>query len=160
MCLAGRQQGNGKAKNSGKQLRHAAAKALTLERGTNWVEVSPVVVRACHETPDPLAYTRNDIVFVTHSPTKGPPLAEPKVLSQNASHYFQRRGDLIALARRAKIQVQETMAYKYNKRRRLSAHFSTGDRVWVSPQRKNLGDKTCPCWDGPYEVVAKRADDL
>ena len=38
--------------------------------------------------------------------------------------------------------------------------FSEGDHVWVGRQRKNLGDKTCPYWDGPYEVVAKKAQDL
>ena len=58
------------------------------------------------------------------------------------------------------IQVQETMAHKYNKRRRKSPNFSKGDRVWVRRQRKNLGDKTCSYWDGPYEVVAKKAHDL
>ena len=39
MCLAGRHQGNGKAENTGSQLRHDVAKALTLKNGTNWVEV-------------------------------------------------------------------------------------------------------------------------
>ena len=76
------------------------------------------------------------------------------------THYFQRREELIALARRAMIQVQETMAHKYNKSRRTSPSFSKGDRVWVRRQCKNLGDKTFPYWDGPYEVVAKKAHDL
>ena len=48
MCLAGRHQPNGKAENTGKQLRRAVAKALTLKKGTNWVEVLPAVVRAWH----------------------------------------------------------------------------------------------------------------
>ena len=56
--------------------------------------------------------------------------------------------------------MQETMARKYNKSRRMSPNFSKGDRVWVRRQRKSLGDKTCPYWDGPYEVVAKKAHDL
>ena len=56
--------------------------------------------------------------------------------------------------------MQETMAHKCNKRKRMSPDFSKVDRVWVRPQRKNLGDKTCPYWDGPYEVVAKKAHDL
>ena len=56
--------------------------------------------------------------------------------------------------------MQETMAHKYNKSRRMSPNFSKGDRVWVCRQRKNLGDKTCPYWDGPHEVVAKKAHDL
>ena len=81
-------------------------------------------------------------------------------MAQNAAHYFQRREELIALARRALIQVQETKAHKYNKSRRMSCNFSKGDRVWVRRQRKNLGDKTCPYWDGPYEVVVKKAHDL
>ena len=42
----------------------------------------------------------------------------------------------------------------------MSPNFSKGDRVWVRQQRKNLGDKTCPYWDGPYEVVANKAHDL
>ena len=42
----------------------------------------------------------------------------------------------------------------------MSPNFSKGDRVWVRRQRENLGDKTCPYWDGPYEVVAKKAHDL
>ena len=42
----------------------------------------------------------------------------------------------------------------------MSPNFSKEDRVWVRCQRKNLGDNTCPCWDGPYEVVAKKAHDL
>ena len=46
MCLAGRHEGNGKAENTGRQLRRAVAKALTLNKGTNWVEVLPAVVRA------------------------------------------------------------------------------------------------------------------
>ena len=50
MCLAGRHQGSGKAKNTGKQLRRAVAKALTLKKGTDWVEVRPTVVQAWHET--------------------------------------------------------------------------------------------------------------
>ena len=41
MCLAGSHQGNGKAENTGKQLRRAVAKALTLRKGANWVEICP-----------------------------------------------------------------------------------------------------------------------
>ena len=161
MCLAGRHQGNGKAENTGKQLRPAVAKALTLREGTILVEVLPAVVRAWHETTGPSGYTPNEIVFCKHNRTKAPPpLAEPQGDVQDAAHYFQRREELIALARRAMIQVQETIAHKYNKRRRMSPNFSEGDRVWVRRQRKNLGDKTCPYWDGPYEVVAKKAHDL
>ena len=44
MCLAARHQGNGKAENTGKQLRRAVAKALTLKKGTNWLMVLPAVV--------------------------------------------------------------------------------------------------------------------
>ena len=160
MCLAGRHQGHGKAENTGKQLRRAVAKALTLKKGTNWVKVLPAVVPAWHETTGPSGYTSNEIVFGKHNRTKGPPLAEPKGLAQDGAHYFQRREKLIALARRAMIQVQETIAHKYNKRSRMSLKSFKGDRVWVRRQRKNLGDKTCPCRDGPYEVVAKKAHDL
>ena len=39
-------------------------------------------------------------------------------------------------------------------------NFSKGDRVWVRRKHKNLGKKTCPYWDGPYKVVAKKARDL
>ena len=124
------------------------------------MEVLPAVVRAWHETTGPSGYTPNEIVFGTHNRTKLPPLAEPKAVAQDAVHYFQRREVLHALARRAMIQVQETMAHKYNKRRRMSPNFAKGDGVWVRCQRKNLGDKTCPYWDGPYEVVAKKAHDL
>ena len=88
-------------------------------------------------------------MFGKHNRTKGHPLAETKGVAQDAAHYFQRREELIALARRAMIQVQETMARKYNKSRRMSPNFSKGDRVRVRRQRKNLGDKTCPYWDGP-----------
>ena len=56
MCLAGRHQGNGKAENTGKQLRRAVAKALSLKKGTNWEEVLPAVVRAWHETTGPSGY--------------------------------------------------------------------------------------------------------
>ena len=160
MSLAHRHQGNAKAKNTGKQLRHAVAKALTLKKGTNWVEILPAVVRAWHETTGPSNYTPNEIVFHKYNRTNGPPLAEPKGVAQDATHYFKRREELIALARRAMIQVQEPMAHKYNKTRRMSPNFSKGDRVWVRRQRKNLGDKTCPYWDGPYEVVAKKAHHL
>ena len=160
MCLAGRPQGNGKAENTGKQLLRAVAKALTLKKCNNWVEVLPAVVRAWHETTGPSGYTPNGIVFGKHNRTRGPPLAEPEGVAQDAAHYFQRRQELIALARRAMIQVQETMAHKYNKSRRMSPNFSKGDRVRVRRQCKNLGNKTCPYWDGPYEVVAKKAHDL
>ena len=60
MCLAGRHQGNGKAENTGKQLRRAVAKALTLRKGTNRVEVLPDVVRAWHENTGPSGYPPND----------------------------------------------------------------------------------------------------
>ena len=108
----------------------------------------------------PSGYTRNQIVFGSHNRTKGHPLAEPKGVAQDAAHYFQRREERIALARRAMIQVQETMAHKYNKWRRMFPNFSKGECVWVRRQRKNLGDKTCPYWDGPYEVVAEKAHNL
>ena len=160
MCLAGRHQGNGKPENTGKQLRCAVAKALTLKKGKHWVEVLPAVVPRWHETTGPSGYTPKEIVFGKHNRTKGPPLAEPKKVAQDAAHYFQRREVLIALAHRAMIQVQETMAHKYNKSRRMSPNFSKGDRVCVRRQRKNLGDKTCPYRDEPYEVVAKKAHDL
>ena len=58
------------------------------------------------------------------------------------------------------IHVQETMAHKYNKMRRISPNFSKGDRVPVGRQRKKLGDNTCPYLNGPYDVVAKKAHDL
>ena len=131
-----------------------------LKKGTNWEEVLPAVVRAWHESTGPSGDTPNGIVFGKHNRTKGPPPAEPKGVAQDAAHYFQQREELIALARRAMIYVQETMAHKYTKRRRMSLNFSNGDRVWVCRQRKNLGDKTCPYWDGPYEVVAKKAHDF
>ena len=41
MCLANRHQGIGKAENTGKQLRRAVAKALTLKRGTICVHIFP-----------------------------------------------------------------------------------------------------------------------
>ena len=160
MCLAGRHQGNGKALHTGKQLRRAVAKALTSKKGTNWVEVLRAVVRALNETTGPTGYTPNEIGFGKHNRTKGPPLAEPKGVAQEAAHYFLRREKLIALARRAMIQVQETMAHKYNKKRRMALNFSKADRVWVRRQRKNLSDETCPYWDGPDEVLAKKAHDL
>ena len=160
LCLGGRHQGNGKAKSTDKQLRCAVAKALTLRKCTNWVEFLPAVVRAWHETTGPPGFTSNKIVFGKHNHTKGPPLAEPKGAAQDAAHYFKRREGLIALARRAMIHVQETMAHKYNMKRRMFPNFSKGDRVWVRRQRINLGDKTCPYGDGPYEVVAKKAQDL
>ena len=108
LCLAGRQHCSGKAENTGKQLRRAVAKALTWDKGTNWVELLPAVVRAWHETTGPSCFTPNEIVFGKHNRTKGPPLAEPKGVAQDAAHYFQRREELIALARRALIHVQET----------------------------------------------------
>ena len=46
MFLAGRYQGNGKTQNTRKQLRRAVAKALTLKKDTNWVDVLPALVRA------------------------------------------------------------------------------------------------------------------
>ena len=58
------------------------------------------------------------------------------------------------------IHKQETLAHKYNKRRRMFPNFSKGDRVCAGRQRKNRGDKTCPYWDGPHDVVAKKAHDL
>ena len=42
----------------------------------------------------------------------------------------------------------------------MSPNFSKADRLWVRCQRKSLGDKTCPYWNWPYEVVAKKAHDL
>ena len=42
----------------------------------------------------------------------------------------------------------------------MSPDFSKLDRVWVRRQCKNLGNKTCPYTDGPYEVVPKKAHDL
>ena len=139
MCLAGRHQGNGKAENTGKQLRRAVAKAITLKKKkTNWVEVLPAVVRAWHETTGPSGYTPNEIVFGKHNRTKGPPLAEPKGVAQDAAHYYQRREELIALARRAMIQVQETMARKYNNSRRMSPKFlKRGPRMGPSPAQKS-----------------------
>ena len=160
MCLGGRHQVNGKAENTGRQLRRAVAKALTLKRGTNWVGVLPAVVRVWHETTGPSGYTPNEIVSGKHNRTKGPPLAEPKGVAQDAAHYFQRPEELIALARRAMIHVQETMAHKYNKTRMMSPNFSKGDRVWVCRQRKNFGDQTGPYCDGPHDVVAKKAHGL
>ena len=54
-----------------KQLRRAVAKALTLNKGTNWVEVLPAVVRAWHETTGPSGYMPNEIVFGKHNRTNG-----------------------------------------------------------------------------------------
>ena len=158
--LAGRHQGNGKAEITGKQVKCAVAKALTLNKGSNWVEVLPAVVRARHETTGLSGYTPNEIVFGKHNRTKGPPLAEPKGPAQDAALHFQRREELIALAHRAKIHMQETMVHKYNKSRSMSPNSSKRDHVWVRCQHTNLGHKTCPYWDGPPEVVAKNRPDL
>ena len=87
-------------------------------------------------------YLPNEIVFGTHDRTKWPTLVEPKVVAQDAVHYFQRREELLALAHTAMIQAQETMGENYSKRRRMSLDFSREDRVWVCRQRKNLADKT------------------
>ena len=140
MCLAGRHQGNGQAENTAGQLRPAVAKALTLNKCTNWVEVLSAAVRAWHETTGPSGYTPKEIVFGTHNRTKGSPLAECKGVAQDVTHYFQRCEEFIVLAQRAMIHVQETMAHKYNNRRMISPNFSQSDRVWVRRQRKNLGD--------------------
>ena len=71
MCLAGRHQGNGKAKNTGNQLRRAVAKALTLKKGNNWVEVLSGVVRAWHETTGLSGCTPNEIVLVNTTVLRG-----------------------------------------------------------------------------------------
>ena len=120
----------------------------------------PAVVRAWHDTTGPSGYTSNEIVFGTHNCTKRPPLAEPKGVAQDATYYFQRREEVITLARSTMIHMRLTMAHKYNKRTRMSPNFSKGDRVWVRRQCKHLGDKTCPYWHGPYQVVANSAHDL
>ena len=86
MCLAGRHHGNDKAEKTGKQLRRAVAKALTLKKGTNLVEALPAVVRAWHETTGPSGHTPNEILFGKHNRTKRPPLAEPKGVAQDAAH--------------------------------------------------------------------------
>ena len=80
MCLAGRQQGNGKAKNTGKQLRRALAKALTLNKGTNWGEVLPAVVRAWHETTGPSCSTITGLCLLHTTVPKGPLLQSPRGL--------------------------------------------------------------------------------
>ena len=72
MCLAGKHQGNGKADKTGKQQRPAVAKALTLKKGTNWVEVLPVVVRACHETTGPSGYSLTRLCLVSTTVLRGP----------------------------------------------------------------------------------------
>ena len=73
---------------------------------------------------DPSGYTPNESVFGTHNRTKRPPLAEPKAVPQDAMHYFQRRDELLALAGRAIMHVQGTMAHKYDKGRRMFPNFS------------------------------------
>ena len=88
MCPAGRHQGKGKAEDTGKQLRRAVAQVLTLKIRPNLVEVLPADVQAWHETTGPSGYTPNEIVFGKHNRTKGPPLAEPKGVAQDAAHYF------------------------------------------------------------------------
>ena len=134
MCLAGRHQRRYKAENTGKQLRHAVAKALTLKKCTNLVEVLPAVVRAWHETTRPSGHTPNEIVFGKHNRTKGPPLAEPEGVAQDAVYYLQRHEELIALARRAMIHVQETMAQTYNKKKEhVPQILKRGWRVGPSP---------------------------
>ena len=55
MFLTGRYQGNGKTQNTGKQLRRAVPKALTLKKDSNWLEVLP----AWHETTGPSGYMPN-----------------------------------------------------------------------------------------------------
>ena len=145
MRLAGRHQGNGKAESTGKQLRRAVAKALTLNKRTNRVEVLPAVVLAWHETTGPSGYTLNGIVFGTHNRTKGPPLAEPKGVAQNAANYFQRCEELIVLVRRALIHVQETMAHKEKKKRRMSPDFlKRGPHMGLSPTVKILAIRLAP----------------
>ena len=144
MCLAGRHQGNFKTDNTDKQRRLAITEALTLKKGANWFEVLPAALRAWHETTGSSHYIPNEVVFGTHNHTKGPPLAEPREVAQEAAHYFQRSEELHALARKAIIQVQETMAHEYNRKRRMSPTFSKGDSVLVRCQQKNLSDKTCP----------------
>ena len=162
MCLAGRHQGNGKAENTGKQLRRAVAKAITLKKKkTNWVEVLPAVVRAWHETTGPSGYTPNEIVFGKHNRTKGPPLAEPKGVAQDAAHYFQRREELIALARRAMIQVQETMARKHNKSS-SSARSAKSRLKWATERARAIAfakagakassEETSPSWIPKHRV--------
>ena len=42
----------------------------------------------------------------------------------------------------------------------MSPNFSKGDRLWVCRQHRNVGNKTCPYWHWPYEVVAKKAHDV
>ena len=159
-CLVGRHQRNGKAENCGKQLSRASAKALTLTEGSHCLEVLPAVVQTWHETTGASGYTPNEIIFGTHNRTQRPSLAEPRAVAKDTLHFFQRREQLHALACRGMIHVQQTVAHKYNNRRRMSPNFSKGDRVWVRRQRKNLGHTTCPYWYGPYEVVAKKGSDL
>ena len=67
-------------------------------------------------------YTPNEIVFGTHTHTrtKGPSLAEPKAVAQDAAHYFQKREELHALARRAMVHVQGVMKQKHDKGTDLS----------------------------------------
>ena len=156
MCLAGRHQGNGKAENTGRQLRRAVAKALTLKKGTNRVEFLPAVVRARHESTGPSGYTPNEIVFGNHNRTKGPSLAELKGVAQDAAHYFQRRGELIALARRAVIHVQETMAHQYNKRRGCPAISQKGTAYGSVANVKILAIRLAPIGMGSMSLWPRR----
>ena len=107
-------------------------------------------------TTGPSGYTPHEIVFGKHNRTNGPRLAEPKGVAKDAVHYFQRREELIALARKAMIHMQGTMAHKYKKRRRMSPNFSKRDRVSVCRQHKILAIRLVPIGMGPTRLWPRR----
>ena len=63
------------------------------------------------------------IMFETHNHTKGPPLAETRAIAQDTVHFLRQCEEVHALACRAMVHVQELMAHKYKKRRRMSSNF-------------------------------------
>ena len=63
------------------------------------------------------------------------------------------------------IHVQETMAHKYNKRRRMSPtvgpyFLKKGTPSGSADNVKICCDKTCPYWDRSYEVAATKTTSI
>ena len=58
------------------------------------------------------------------------------------------------------IQVQETMAQEYNKKRKMSPHSSKGTVGGPVANVKLLPKQIIPYWDRPYQVVVIKAHDL
>ena len=150
-------QANGRAEVASRVIKDILRK-LNYDKGQNWVEALPRVLRIQHDMVDPVTgYSPYNAVFGRDRPLAGLPWT-PENIVYEAEEFFEHMNDLDNKIAEKLQEAHDKVTERVNANRKARKPISEGDWVWIARPKPIGGVKLMTWWRGPYRVIERQGD--